>query len=182
MGPETDGRGNAYYKIDPQLMTDFMDKVRTTQFQIQQDLVGQKREIVEEHERRRKEFETWMNKAGTAIKEKIEADQEDLKKETWAKQVQEKLATPDTITPWRTQIDSTIKELITQARTQMENTDNLSRPIGTTVDQVKRIHDSLGQLSSLERKYMHCKASSNSRPQNDQMMNDWEEQLKYGTF
>ena len=51
--PERDRHGNMYYKIDPDMMTDFMKNVTTTQRDIQQTMQQQQLDMETEREKRK---------------------------------------------------------------------------------------------------------------------------------
>ena len=78
--PERDRTGNMYYKVDPAMMTDFMNNVKATQKNIQETIARQNTEIENERKNRRLEMQTWYKSLGSQLKQDMTTTKESGKR------------------------------------------------------------------------------------------------------
>ena len=148
-GPERDRKGNMFYKIDPKLMTDFMNNVKTTQQDIQTSLTSQKRELSVDHEKMKNEMTEWYR----SLKDRLDQDRvetkQDIKQHVWEEHVSAKLQERDTTGPWRIRIDEAITTMTTQHETQSKATQQIAGQLHETIEQVKHVTENLNELREL---------------------------------
>ena len=148
--PGHDRKGNMYYQIDPTLMTNFMDKVKATQKNIQWSIEQQNAELQTEKETRRREMLQWYEE----IKEKVTHDltdtRETIKQTVWAENVSARLTTPDVQAPWREEINQTVQGLSEQNRQQADSLRLIAGNIEQTTEQVGKLTIAVQEIKGPE--------------------------------
>ena len=69
-----------YYKVDPAMMTDFMNNVKATQKNIQETIARQNTEIENERKNRRLEMQTWYKSLDSQLKQDMATTKEEIQK------------------------------------------------------------------------------------------------------
>ena len=150
--PDKDRKGNMFYKIDPQLMTNFMRNVSTTQQEIQSTLDDQQRDIANEQKQTKRELTEWYHSLTEKLdKDRLEAKAE-IRQRIWEEQASAKLSATDETGPWRTQVNSAIDEMIKQQQLQNSATDRIAGQLQETVHQVKGMIQTKTEIQNLNSK------------------------------
>lgn len=148
--PGHDRKGNMYYQIDPDLMTNFMDNVKNTQKTIQLSLEQQQAEFITEKETRRREMLKWYEEIKEKVTHVLTDTRESIKQTVWAENSSARLTTPDVQAPWREEMKQTARGLREQNRQQADAARTIAGTMEQTSEQVGKLTVAVQDMKTLE--------------------------------
>ena len=154
-----------YYKIDPKLMTGFMENVRQSQREIQETITRQNSNIIAQERTQREQTESMIENAMTAIDKKFDLFDQKLRARQYEEKISEKLGTTDPHAQWRLEVDQTMNSIKVTLGDQQRLTEMTDLKIGNTNEQVSAITNQMSELSSIIPKIMDIERTMKSNEQ-----------------
>ena len=148
-----------YYKVDPKLMTSFMDNARKTQKEMSRELADQ-RKLLHDNDRNQRDItEQLINQAIQKMGAQITSLDHKVKTDRHAEKVSEKLANTDPYREWKEQVNQTLCAINNQFIEGQNKSNYLDQKIATTSQQVTVITTKVAELSEMVPKIYEMTAS-----------------------